>query len=93
VNGTYQWTRLFIAARGHYGIAKIFSYFFLVLIYFLDICSIQEYLDLEYPSFSMKHDKYAWLSLGLPFNVYLSPLLVYDIIFKTFMLCHRGLLP
>jgi hypothetical protein len=26
-------------------------YFFLILIYFLDIFSIQEYLDLEYPSF------------------------------------------
>jgi hypothetical protein len=58
VNRTYQWTHLFIAAHGHYGIAKIFSYFFLVLIYFLDIFSIQEYLDLEYRSFSMKHDRY-----------------------------------
>jgi hypothetical protein len=35
-----------------YGITNIYMHiFFLILIYFLDIFSIQEYLDLEYPSF------------------------------------------
>ena len=28
VNGAHEWTCLFIAAHGHYGIAKIFLYFF-----------------------------------------------------------------
>ena len=82
--------------------------FFLILIYFLDIFSIQEYLDLEHPSFcyetwqtyliyahylSIKFHKYASLSLALPFNVYLHQLVMYDTIFKSFMLCHPGLLP
>jgi hypothetical protein len=73
---------------------------------FLDIFSIQEYLDQEYLLFTMKHDKYiscmliilsrkfhkhASLPLALPFNVYLSPLVVYDTIFKSFML--SGFLP
>jgi hypothetical protein len=52
VNETHQWTRLFILAHSHYGITNIYMHiFFLILIYFLDIFSIQEYLDLEYPSF------------------------------------------
>ena len=51
VNKIHQWTRLFIHAHGHYGITKVFIYIFLILIYFLDIFSIQEYLDLEHPSF------------------------------------------
>jgi hypothetical protein len=49
VNEKHQWTRLFIA-HGHYGITNIYVYI-LILIYFLDIFSIQEYLDLKYPSF------------------------------------------
>jgi hypothetical protein len=73
---------------------------------FLDIFSIQEYLDQKYLLFTMKHDKYiscmliilsrkfhkyASLPLALPFNVYLSPLVVYDTIFKSFMF--SGFLP
>jgi hypothetical protein len=51
VNETHQWTRLFIPAHGHYGNIYNMHIFFLILIYFLDIFSIQEYLDLEYPGF------------------------------------------
>jgi hypothetical protein len=46
VNETHQWTRLFIPAH-----VCVCVYIYIILIYFLDIFSIQEYLDLEYPGF------------------------------------------
>jgi hypothetical protein len=42
---------------------------------------------------SRKFHKYVSIFLALTFNVYLSSLVVYDIIFKSFMLSHLGLLP
>jgi hypothetical protein len=42
---------------------------------------------------SRKFHKYASLSLALALNVYLSLLLVYDTIFKSFMLCHPASYP
>jgi hypothetical protein len=47
---------------------KNISIFFLVLIYYLNTFSIQEYLDLDYYSFSMKHDKY----ISCMFIIYLQ---------------------
>jgi hypothetical protein len=85
-----------------------YVYIFSIFIYFLDIFTIQEYLDLYYPIFhyeiwqiylmyahylSRKFYKYASLSLALPFNVYLSPLIMYDTFLKSFLLCRPGRLP